>query len=344
MPFDDASVEPRRAPLLADGRATAEREARPSSGAVTAPRLAASTTLPGTGANAATTAAIAAAAGSSDFGSDDDLDIGEVSRVVKLADIARGSRTSDQPAGRASGPLPGSIGRGTGLNPGLRPAGIVVANVVPAGGQLDGDPGMTMAPVRRSHRRGLIALLIVACVLVLGVIGAVVLFVTTDDDTTGGSLGTVRDIDTSRPDDPITHRPNGSGGSVLAPAVPVPPRATPRPRPGPIGGGGSQLAELPPTANSLGGDEIEEAARKHQDTTQRCYMRAQRGADAILIGDVKKIAVTLTVDRDGSVTDLQLSDHAADNLGKCLSTMIRGWRFRQSPGGTFRFSLNFAGG
>ena len=90
-------------------------------------------------------------------------------------------------------------------------------------------------------------------------------------------------------------------------------------------------------------DEVEDVARKHQDMTNRCYMRSQRGADSILIGDVKKISVTLTVDRDGNVSDLKLSEHETDNLGKCLTMSIRGWKFRQSAGGTFRFSLNFVG-
>jgi hypothetical protein len=70
-------------------------------------------------------------------------------------------------------------------------------------------------------------------------------------------------------------------------------------------------------------------------------MRSQRGADAILVGDVKKIAVTLQIEKDGSVTDVQLSDHAADTLGKCLSAAIKGWKFRASGGGRFKFSLNF---
>jgi hypothetical protein len=85
-------------------------------------------------------------------------------------------------------------------------------------------------------------------------------------------------------------------------------------------------------------------ARKHTDMTQRCYMRSQRGADAINIGDVKKIGVTLTVDKDGNVSDVQLSEHAGDNLGKCLTGSIKSWKFRPSAGGGFRFSLAFAPG
>jgi hypothetical protein len=54
--------------------------------------------------------------------------------------------------------------------------------------------------------------------------------------------------------------------------------------------------------------------------------------------------VTLTIDREGNVSDLQLSDHSADTLGKCLTGAIRTWKFRSSAGGTFRFSLNFVDG
>ena len=334
MPFDEASVEPR--PLRAGGRPGGRDLPPSSSAAVTAPHLPASSTLPGTGANAAVTV-------QSDFGSDDELHIGEVSRVVKLGDVVRTSRGSerlDRPATRPG--LPGT-GRSTGISPSLRSTGMVVASVAP-GAEPEVDPAMTMAPVRRSHRRGLIALLIVAAVLVLGGTGAVILFVTIDDETTGGSLGTVRDIDTSRPEDPVTHRPIGPGPGPTVPTPPIPVPRPARPRPGPATGGSSQAIEPPAGGNSLGGDEIEDVARRHQDMTQRCYMRSQRGADAIIVGDVKKIAVTLTVDRDGNVTELQLSDHAADVLGRCLSTAIRGWKFRQSPGGTFRFSLNFVSG
>jgi hypothetical protein len=186
----------------------------------------------------------------------------------------------------------------------------------------------------------LIALLVVAIVLVVGVIGAVVLFVTTDDDPLSSTLGTVQNIDTSRPEDPITHRPIGPAPTTS----PTAPRSAAHPRPAPAAGS-SQIAETPqPPIGSLASDEIEDTARKHQEMTQRCYMRSQRGADGILIGEVKKIAVTLTIDRDGNVSDLQLSDHATDNLGKCLSGAIKAWKFRQSAGGTYRFSLNFVNG
>jgi predicted Zn finger-like uncharacterized protein len=320
MPFDDAPVEPGRAPA-SPGAATAPPEG-------TAPAAPVHTAPP-----------------RSDFGSDD-LDIGEVSRVVNLTDIARGANAQDRPVARRAATAPGVAPRSTGIEPSLRASS---RSTAPAASLAPGDeePGTASAPIVRTQHRGLIALLAVAVVLVLGVVGAVV-YVTRSDDAPTTSLGAVQDIDTSRPDDPVAHRPVGSAGSagsasaaVPAPSPPVAPRPHPRPAPSP---GSGQIAEAPPPGNALASDEIEAVARKHQELTQRCYLRSQRGADSILVGDVKKIAVTLTIDREGNVSELQLSDHAADTLGKCLSTAIRTWKFRPSAGGTFRFSLNFVDG
>ena len=322
------------------------------------------------------------------FTGDDDLDIGEVSRVVNLADLARQAKprraatnaatsratgaqsslraTGAQPAFRGTGAQPAF--RGTGTSPILppSPSGPIIApalepagdpSLVPPPAFSPADPSASGAivsgsppadgtpPVASSHRRGLVILLGVAAVLVIGVVIAVVVLVSPATESTGGSLGKVNDIDTSRPDDPVSHRPTGptptagSGSATVAaptgqtlPHVPIR-----RPNPPPPG----HDEPVTPSADSLRSDEIEDVARKHQDMTQRCYMRSQRGADAILVGDVKKIAVTLLIEKDGTVTDVQLSDHAADTLGKCLSTSIRGWKFRSSAGGRFRFSLNF---
>ena len=83
-------------------------------------------------------------------------------------------------------------------------------------------------------------------------------------------------------------------------------------------------------------------AQKNSTATQRCYMRAQRGEMGLELGDLKKIAVTLVVDKSGAVNDVQLSDHGADSLGACLSGQIKRWKFRESAGGQFRIVLAFA--
>jgi len=301
---------------------------------------------PGNPADAIVTAA------ASDFESDahvgDDLNIGEVSRVVNLADIARPPRSAFERPASVSRGMTGQIGRLSGPSATYRattPNFNAPADAAP-GPAADADPSPSqIAPAAKAHRRGLIVLLTVAGVMVLGVVGAVVLLVTTSEDSTGQELGQVRDIDTSRPEDPITHRPIDPAPTATPNALRPGPRTTPRPNPT---GPGTLVApkdpDPAPTGNSLRGEEIEEMARKHQDMTQRCYLRSQRGADSIIVGDVKKIAVTLFVDRDGNVSDLQLSEHAADNLGKCLTTAMKGWKFRPSAGGTFKFSLAFVGG
>ena len=78
---------------------------------------------------------------------------------------------------------------------------------------------------------------------------------------------------------------------------------------------------------------------KHKFGAERCYMRAQKDQ---FLGDVKRIQVMLTVDKDGAVTDVTLDSHKDDVLGKCLSNQVRSWKFRQSPGGSFRFTMAFA--
>jgi len=204
-----------------------------------------------------------------------------------------------------------------------------------------------------AHRRGLIALIAGAIALV-GVAVAVVFFVVRDTGGDDNRLVKVEDIDTTRPDEkrPIGGSAigggsggEGSGGSPEATPNPLTPRPPRRPgiaQPGTPGTTGTGTPETPTEAGRLEAREIEEMAGKNSGITQRCFMRAQRGAEGILIGDVKKIAVTLTISGDGSVTDAQLSDnHAQNSLGKCLITAIRSWRFRASPGGTFRFVLHF---
>jgi predicted Zn finger-like uncharacterized protein len=315
------------------GEADAKQDSAPSSSdaALTAPHLPASSARAGAARGSSPVSEAA-----DDFGDDSDLAIGEVSRVVNLGDVTR-KRERPGSAQRAT-PLPGAVGRSAAV--GLRPGR--AATVGPAAGRApaDGDPGMSIEPVAPSHRRGLIALLSVAIVLVLGVIGAVVLLVTSDDEPFGSQLGTVRDIDTSRPDSPRVPR-SVDPADPTTPANPLAPRP---PRPRAATSPGEIERETQVLGDPLRGDEVEDVARRYQDSTQRCYMRAQRGVDAILIGDVKKIGVTLTIDTTGNVSDVQLSEHAANNLGKCLTGMLRGWKFRQSPGGTFKFSLNFVGG
>jgi hypothetical protein len=204
-------------------------------------------------------------------------------------------------------------------------------------------PQLAPPPAAVSHRRGMIALIAGALVLV-GVAVGVVFFVLSGEEGGGGSrLGTFEKIDTTRPEEV---RPAAGGGQVAAATQETPPGPfVPRPKRPAITApvAPPPTPETPPAGGArLEAREIEEMAGKNSSVTQRCYMRAQRGADGILLGDVKKISVTLTIRGDGLVTDAQLSDnHAQNTLGKCLIGAIRTWKFRPSPGGTFRFVLHF---
>jgi hypothetical protein len=275
---------------------------------------------------------------------EENLDIGEVSRVVKLTDIAK----MGEPKKAQRVPL-----RGTGQVARLNPAEI---GLVPAASNgaiaplLDSLPGESVAitPIVAT-RRGTYMLIAFAAVVLLGVAGAVVLLVTSggDDDQPMG-LGHTAVIDTSRPEDnPLRRFPlpgeTGSGGPgpiQRPPARRCPPYCNNYTTPGK----GSTEEPTDPNLKRIEASEIEDYASKQNGGTQRCFMRAQKGVDGILVGDVKKVFVTLSIDKDGAVTDVQLSDHAADQLGKCLSGMLKHWKFRPSPGGTYKFALAFASG
>lgn len=282
------------------------------------------------------------------LGDDDDLDIGEVSRVVKLADLAKAAARTGGGLTPAPTPAPRAATRGEGLRPGDVPAGPFAGGAGDAAA-LRPAPDASPPPAPVSHRRALIALIAGAVVLIAGAVAVVFFVVDRGDGETSvrATLGTVEEVDTTRPD--VIRKSTGTGSdsgsaevAITEPETPNP--LVPRPPKRPPTGSGTPpvLPEVPLTGTKLEAREIEEMASKNSATTQRCYMRAQRGAEGIIVGDVKKIAVTLTIGGDGSVTDTQLSDnHAQNALGRCLIGSIRLWKFRTSPGGTFRFVLLF---
>jgi predicted Zn finger-like uncharacterized protein len=297
-----------------------------------------------------------------DDDSDDDLQIGEVSRVVNLADLkprpkpaaAAQSRASTAIIPNRTGSMP-RIGGNTAAVP--RIGGNTAA--VP---RID-DPDAPMAPLgtppldaalaapppQVSHRRGMLMLIGAAAAVIIGGVIAVVLMLSRNDDGPVGGLGRSNDIDTTRPDDPLrkiepTNEGSGSGSQVATnPTGPVikKPNNTGTSTQRPQTNVTPKEPDPPVGVDKLGGDEIETMARNNGSGTQRCYMRAQRGAEAILIGDVKKVLATLTIAPDGKVTAVSLDKHADNTFGKCLISTISAWKFRASPGGTFRLTLQF---
>jgi predicted Zn finger-like uncharacterized protein len=277
---------------------------------------------------------------------DGDLDIGEVSRVVKLADLAKTAPPKierAQPVARASGQSLSRTGNVSALPVRSSGSSIPPPVIGPDGRQIDpttGEPIPLAPQVAVSHRRGMIAL-ITGAILLLGAALAVVLMITSDDGPTFGGGLSEYDINTMRPDDPRRLKlPSQPQTADKEPQNPFVPR---RPRPQ------TQQPQQPqpptnPDAKALRPDEIEEMAGRYSGTTQTCYRRSQRGAEAILLGDLKKLGVTLTVDPNGTVTNVTLSDHSQTSLGRCLIASIKGWKFRESSNGiTARITLVFQG-
>jgi hypothetical protein len=130
-------------------------------------------------------------------------------------------------------------------------------------------------------------------------------------------------------------------GSGASPNQNHPGGTRPRLNPGTTHPNGSATTpDEPPNGQAaLKSDEIEDMYGKHKFGAERCYMRAQKDP---FIGDVKRIQVTLAIDAGGNVTDVSLDSHAQDTLGKCLASQVHSWKFRSSPGGTFRFTMAFA--
>jgi hypothetical protein len=279
---------------------------------------------------------------------DDNLDIGEVSRVVNLGDLAKHlsepgprkhiARTpmlrTPISSSRLSAPAFSSSALQTGV-PGLTGPFQLLDGPVPS------ESVVARAPVEAS-RRGMIILLVAAALLLAGVLAAVVLIMTSgNDDVESGTLGRTREIDTTRPEDIVrriaiqaTGSGSGGGASRSNRHIQLPGRP----------GGTPETPEITdPTKRALESDEVQDMAAKQSDGTNFCYKRAQRGAIGIEIADLKRLDVTLTIDKEGTVNDVQLSSHAGDTFGMCVIARIKGWKFRQSSGQkTFRFALVFA--
>jgi hypothetical protein len=213
-----------------------------------------------------------------------------------------------------------------------------LAALVPPGAPMP-DESIVARSFASRHRRGMIILLTVSVVMVLGVIAAVVFVVSGGESDLPMGLGGTRTIDTSRPEDIVRKQlppaPNQQGSATT----------THKTRPYRPGGNITTTQPEQPEVgpgSSLDSGEIEAMAAKYGEGTKRCYLRAQKGALGFEIADTKKIDVTMTIAPNGSVSSVNLSKHANNEFGQCLIARIKGWKFRESKGGTFRFALAFS--
>jgi predicted Zn finger-like uncharacterized protein len=276
--------------------------------------------------------------------SEDELAIGEVSRVVKLADLMNSGpaqrKVSRPPLGRST--QSALALRATGSTPKIDPSQLADAAMQQPMGDAAIAEGLVAAPVvAQAHRRGMIMLIGVAAVLLIGVAVAVVLIIQgSGGDDTGGGLGHIKEYDNSRPEEVVRAHmlPQEGPGATTGPNVTHnrPHITTQHPN-------GSAADETPGTGTKIKSDEVEDMANKNSGGTQRCYMRAQRGAAGIEIADLKRLSVTLTIDKSGTVSDVQFAEKTSDQLLTCLRTQIKLWKFRESPGGLYRIVLAFGG-
>ncbi len=297
---------------------------------------------------------------------EDDLDIGEVSRVVNLADLVRNGPGAKKPRtnpsqavpvglapliGRVSGVNQAIGGNSTGgiarvdLNTGLPIAplapGVDPTSLSPLDPNYVPDMAMQPQPVTPQATNNRMALMLgIGVTALVGIVVAVVLVVNRGDDTTFGGLHNGPDYSTERPEDTIKKtsgqdpNPAGSGATTANPQNPfLRPQQHPHPNTNPI-----------PVPDTHGlpdpAEEIEDLANKNSGLTSRCFLRASKGVNAITVGDVKKIIVIMSVDASGTVTTVSLSDgHQADALGQCLVPVIKGWKFKPNKGGTVKLTM-----
>jgi predicted Zn finger-like uncharacterized protein len=294
-----------------------------------------------------------------------DLDIGEVSRVVRLPDLmaagaarTTGKAAAQRPVGRTSGST-AAIARGSGAAPAMAAAAGAAAlgaagpaneALPPLSEAVLADAQPQLAPsVTPRPQHGMMWMIGGAVLLV-----AVIAIIAVAASSGGGDAEQVSNgyHDLSGLGYSYTNplAPNGGGtgtndasdgsggGSVSITGTGV---VRPHPRnPGSNNTGGSQQIQPGTGRQEIGpggepilpltGDDIIQVLHKNQIGYSRCYDRALK-KDPML--QVEKIMVTLSVDNNGVVTDVSLNSYAQTDLGECLTAAIRRWSFRRSTDG-----------
>ncbi|MEZ4368661.1 MAG: GYF domain-containing protein [Kofleriaceae bacterium] len=283
---------------------------------------------------------------------DDDLAIGEVSRVVRIADLAKQAmrapgaaaaapvarRTAATPA---AGIATGAAAPAEGSRPTRAPGVAFVGTVPPPLGEE--GAGLAAAP---AHRGTLVYWL--AGVLLLVLVGAIVVVANQQrgDNQPPVTVSGNRYDDLGRLIEGPTRSgsngqppANGSGGTTVK-RPPTNSNNTSNNRP-PTTGSGGNITDVAPTGEGgpLTSDDVETMSRKMSTGTQRCWEQAQKKDPFI---DAKRIKVTLQVDVAGEVKMVSLSDFADEYLGQCVVNAVKRWKFRTSSQGiTAQFTLAF---
>jgi hypothetical protein len=296
-----------------------------------------------------------------------DLDIGEVSRVVKLPQIAAlrnaGSAGAMEPAGLPG--MGGSLGRGTGSAAAIRQSQTGAAQALAPlsdAAIADAQPAV-LASEKKNDR---ILLYIVGGAAALAVVGVVIFMLATsgggerrvsNDDYGDDSLEKLgyrfenpnlkdnpkRDDDPTAKDDKDDKDTKSTrNSSSRRDSTRTSRGTTTKDTTKKDVSSGGRVEAVPgddnPELTPLSPIDVTRVA-SNMTTGRRCYERALK-KDPFL--SVSKIYVTLAINTDGVVTSVTLSKMSDKFIGQCLIAGVRKWKFRKaSKGITTQISLVF---
>ena len=110
----------------------------------------------------------------------------------------------------------------------------------------------------------------------------------------------------------------------------------------PSSGLGATALGISSSDSMLKPEEVEDMYARSSSRTARCWAHAQKQGT---YPDLKRVVVTLTVAPGGGVDDVSFAGLPQDdsgNLGPCLSSMIKSWKFRTTREGlTSRITMAF---
>jgi predicted Zn finger-like uncharacterized protein len=273
---------------------------------------------------------------------EDELAIGEVSRVIRLADVAAAARPV---AARA--PTAAPVARGT--------AAIAALAEPAAPRRSASDPGSAgqLAPMARlPRRRASTALIAIGGGTVVALGAMIVVFATSgsggDRDVSRRRSGGLQDLAvtvevpraTPREVTPQPVEPDPPSPTTRKPAGGGPRTATPTSKTGGTSATAGSGAGTGRTEASIGtdgqpltpltADDVIAVAQRMATGYQRCYSRALKDNQWL---DVKSVGALLAINADGKVTEVVLDSQQSTKLGECLVAAIKRWPFRRSTAG-----------
>ena len=271
-----------------------------------------------------------------------DFEIGEASRVVKLPPMMGRNAGNAAPVSRSGlpGVDSGGLGRGTGTFQQYTNSGLPI---IQGGGTIDMPRPEILQPSRRA--KSLAVPIAVAGAVLVGVI-AILLYLalagSDDEEDHGLARATLAgdglaynfvDEDKDGKDDKTGQtveevRAASKSGGTARRVI----RRNPREGSGSVGtvGGGGDEVDLGGGGGDLDPDDLIEVYRNNKIGVTLCYNSALK-KDPLL--KVAKAVVTIRVGTTGSVSMVSIPSLSGTELGNCLQKRIKAWRFPKNSSG-----------